>query len=94
MGSLPTKKMITSLVSDLSNPKILYASSADGVFKSTDAGDSWQAMHMGLSNTGVAALALHLKHSAHLYAATADGQLFRSTDGAVTWTYQGRLPAE
>ena len=50
MGRLPTKKTITALISDLSKPQILYASSADGVFKSEDAGDSWQIMSTGLSD--------------------------------------------
>jgi len=94
VGRLPTKKTITALVSDLSNPQTLYASSGDGVLKSQDAGQSWQVMHTGLPPTGIVALALHPVQSARLYAATADGEIFRSTDGAATWHRQGQLPAE
>lgn len=94
MGRLPTRKTITALISDLSQPQILYASSADGVFKSVDAGNSWQTMNTGLSNPKIAALALHPTQSSHLYAVTADGIVWRSTDGATSWQRQGQLPSE
>lgn len=94
MGRVPTQKTITALVSDLSNPKILYASSGDGVFKSENAGDTWQAMNTGLSETRVAAVALHPTQPSRIYALTASGGVFRSTDGAATWQRQGQLPQE
>lgn len=94
MGRLPTKKTITALVSDLSNPQILYASSADGVFKSIDAGDSWQAMNTGLTDTKIAALALHPTQPSRVYAVTASGTVWRSMDGAATWQRQGQLTTE
>lgn len=93
MGRLPTKKTITALVSDLANPQILYASSADGVLKSQDAGASWQTMNTGLAETQVVALALHPTQPARLYAVTDKGVIFRSTDGAAAWQRQGQLPA-
>ena len=94
MGRVPTKKTITALVSDLSNPQILYASSGDGVFKSQDAGQSWQTMHTGLNEAAIVALTLHPTQPLRLYAATASGQIFRSTDGAATWQRQGQLPTQ
>ena len=94
MGSLPTKKTITALISDLSNPKMLYASSGDGVLKSQDAGASWQTMNTGLSETEIVALALHPTQPSRLYAVTVHGVIFRSTDSAATWQRQGQLPAQ
>jgi photosystem II stability/assembly factor-like uncharacterized protein len=94
VGRLPTKKTVTALISDLSNPQILYASSSDGVFKSQDAGNSWQTMNTGLSDTKITALALHPTQTSHLYAVAANGTVFRSTDGTGTWQRQGQLPAE
>ena len=94
MGRVPTKKTITALVSDLANPQNLYASSGDGVFKSQDAGKSWQTMNTGLSETVIVALTLHPTQPLRLYAATASGQIFRSTDGAATWQRQGQLATE
>jgi len=94
VGSLPTKKTITALVGDLSHPQILYASSGDGVLKSPDAGTSWQTMNTGLRETQIVALAINPAQPTHLYAASASGQIFRSTDGAATWQRQGQLPTE
>jgi photosystem II stability/assembly factor-like uncharacterized protein len=94
VGRVPTKKTISGLISDLSNPQILYASSGDGVFKSEDAGNAWQAMHTGLSETHVVAVALHPTQPSHIYALTASGAVFRSTDGAATWQRRGQLPSE
>jgi photosystem II stability/assembly factor-like uncharacterized protein len=82
------------LVSDLSNPQILYAASADGVFKSQNAGESWQTMNTGLLQASIAALALHRAQSSRLYAVATDGNVFRSTDGAATWQRQGHLSVE
>jgi photosystem II stability/assembly factor-like uncharacterized protein len=82
------------LISDLSKPQILYASSADGVFKSQDAGQNWQTMNTGLSDANIVALALHPTEPSRLYAVTANGIVFRSTDGAATWKRQGQLPTE
>ncbi len=94
MGRLPTKKTITSLVSDLSNPQILYASSGDGVFKSTDAGTNWQTMNTGLPDTRIVSVTIHLTQPSRLYAVVASGQVFRSINGAANWQLQGQLPAK
>ena len=94
MGRVPTQKTITALISDRSSPQTLYASSGDGVYKSMDAGDTWQAMTNGLSETRVAAVALHPTQSSRVYALTTSGGVFRSTDGAATWQRQGQLPLE
>ncbi len=94
MGRLPTKNTITALVSDLSNPQILYASSAGGVFKSQDAGETWQTLNTGLSDSKIVALALHPTQPSRLYAVTASGMVFRRTDGAATWEHQGQLPSK
>jgi photosystem II stability/assembly factor-like uncharacterized protein len=94
VGRLPTQKTVSTLVSDLSNPRIRYATSADGVFKTQNAGESWKTMNTGLSQASIAALALHPIQSLRLYAVATDGTIFRSTDGAATWQHQGQLPVE
>ncbi len=94
MGRLPTRKSITSLVSDLSNPRTLYASSGDGVFKSTDAGASWQTMNTGLPDTRIVSVTIHPMKPSRLYAVASSGQVFRSANGAANWQLQGQLPVE
>ncbi len=94
MGRLPTKKTITSLVSDLSNSRILYASSGDGVYKSIYAGASWQTMNTGLPDTRIASVTIHPTQPSRLYAVAASGQVFRSTNCAANWQFQGKLPAQ
>jgi photosystem II stability/assembly factor-like uncharacterized protein len=94
VGRVPTKKTISGLISDLSNPQTLYASSSDGVFKSEDAGTTWQAMNTGLSEMSIVTVALHPTQPSRVYALTASGVVFRSTDGAATWQRQGQLPSE
>ena len=66
------------------NPSLMYVATRDGVFQSTDAGESWKALGKGLRN--MAAVAINPKRPSEVYAAAADGTLYRSTDGGVTWT--------
>ncbi len=81
-------------MSDLSNPQILYASSGDGVFKSKDAGASWQTMNTGLPDTKIVSVTIHPTEPSRLYAVAASGKVFRSTNGAANWQLQGQLPTE
>lgn len=67
-------------------PTTLYAGlSPDGVFKSTDGGQSWGAMNTGLTNTAVRDLTLDPRNPTTLYAAT-DGGVYMSTDSGAHWT--------
>ncbi len=64
----------------------------DGVYKSTDGGDSWQ--HVGLGDTErIARIVVDPKHhdtvyacaTGHLWNANAERGVFRTTDGGKTW---------
>jgi photosystem II stability/assembly factor-like uncharacterized protein len=55
----------------------------DGVFRSDDAGQKWTRAANGPKN--VAAIAVNPRKPAEVYAATADGKLFRSADGGERW---------
>jgi hypothetical protein len=83
---------ISTLVIDLITPTTLYAgTNGGGVFKSTNAGESWSAVNVGLSNRtqpSIAALAIAPapNTSTTLYAGMAAwGGAFKSTDGGETW---------
>jgi photosystem II stability/assembly factor-like uncharacterized protein len=64
----------------------------DGVYRSTDNGDSWTLANSGLTSTDVAALAIN-PITGHVFAGTQSqmgqgGGMFRSTDNGDAWTEQ------
>jgi photosystem II stability/assembly factor-like uncharacterized protein len=88
----PDGGAVDALAIDPSNPRVLYAgTAAGGVFKSTDAGESWRPASEGLATKSVQGLAIDPSHPETVYAATlayvgAGGGIFKSGDGGATWT--------
>jgi photosystem II stability/assembly factor-like uncharacterized protein len=91
---------ITGLTSEPSSPATLYAgSSADGVFRSRNAGATWSAAGT-LVNPDVTAVAADPARPGTVYAATQvyeagggrlrSGGVFRSGDGGSTWQRAGK----
>ena len=70
---------------DPKQPKRVYASSDTGLYRSDEAGQTWQAAGQGMPNGAIAALALDPRAPQRLYAATGDGALYQSEDGASSW---------
>jgi hypothetical protein len=68
---------------DPTNPRVMYAALRDGVFRTDDAGQRWKPVTGGPRN--VAAVAVHPKRPAEVYAATSEGAVWASTDGGVRW---------
>jgi ligand-binding sensor domain-containing protein len=63
----------------------LWLGGSDGVFRSTDNGDTWQPAEVGLTNPEVRSLALLvINNQRQLFAGTPDG-IFRSIDQGQTW---------
>ncbi len=86
MGTFQTT--LTGLVVDPRSSSTLYASATTngGVFKSTDAGQTWKNASAGLPSNGfIASLTIDPFRSSVLYAWAGNGGYF-STDGASTWT--------
>lgn len=86
MGGLPTNRTVNGFAVDPENPKVMYAAMRDGLFKSTDAGETWKPTASGLKN--LAAVTVNPRKPNEIYAATTDGILFRSADGGSTWERQ------
>jgi len=84
MGSLPISQ-VNAVGIDPRNPKVVYAAGPSGVFRSEDSGLTWQPSAQGLGTEAIVALALNPALPDRMYAATADGTLFRSDDGARKW---------
>jgi len=80
-----------SLAIDPSAPSTLYVAGngvgggACGVFKSTNAGGSWNPAGSGLP-FGVSSLAINPKTPTTIYVGTFGSGVFRSTDGGGSWT--------
>jgi len=58
----------------------------DSVFRSTDAGDHWSAVNVGVTNQDVESFAFDPVIPGNLYAGTMHGFVCRSTDNGATWT--------
>ena len=86
MGGLPANRTVNSFAVSPVDPRVMYVAMRDGLFKSTDAGETWKALGKGLKN--LAAVAVNPRKPNEVYASTADGVIFRSTDGGTTWERQ------
>lgn len=82
---------VSSLVMDPSNSQTLYLGTGEvargaGIFKSTDAGQTWNQLPQTTTTDfhAVYSLAIVPSRPTHIYAATATG-IFVSTDAGVTW---------
>ncbi|MDP3047367.1 MAG: DPP IV N-terminal domain-containing protein, partial [Chloroflexota bacterium] len=87
---------VYALVVDPLDANTLYAGTGKGVYKSTDAGASWQTASTGLKTSAVQTLLIDptppaaggARRSLTLYAGTRQGDIYKSVDGAATWTVQ------
>jgi photosystem II stability/assembly factor-like uncharacterized protein len=66
------------------NPNVVYIGNDGGLFRSSDAGTSWESLNKGLSITEVEFLAQHPEHDAWLIAGTQDNGTIRY-EGQQTW---------
>ncbi len=83
----PPTEWIRALVVDPHNSNFLYAGTdGNGVYKSTDAGQSWKAINNGLPNLDVYTLAISY-HDDKIYVGTACG-LFVSLNQGDSWQTQ------
>lgn len=87
MGSLPAKTETGARVVliDPQQPKRVYVANATGLYRSDDAGQTWQPTAQGLLGSGVGALALDPRQPERLYATTPAGALYLSEDGGSSW---------
>jgi photosystem II stability/assembly factor-like uncharacterized protein len=83
---------------DPNNPNIYYAGApAGGIWKSTDAGNTWIPLSDYLPQIGVSGIAIDPNDSNIIYIATGDDDamdtysvgVMKSTDGGITWNITG-----
>jgi len=92
VGRLPAKIGSQAVVIDPRQPEHIYTVADDGrVYRSDDAGRSWNDAGRGLPGEGVVALTLDPRQPTRLYAATASAVLYASEDGARSWRVLGHM---
>ena len=86
MGGLPASRTVNGFAVDPKNPKVMYVAMRDGLFKSTDAGESWK--RVGAEFKDLVAVVLNPRRPEEIYISTVDGIIFRSTDGGMKWRWE------
>lgn len=88
MGGLPANKTVYSVGVNAVEPKVIYVALREGVFKSTDAGQSWLKIGYEIENAYIAALAVHPANAKTVFAGTFNGTIFKIQDGGEKWSRQ------
>ena len=76
-----------AIVIDPSQPDTVYAGTYEmGVYKTTNAAQTWTAVNTGLTDPHIRALVVDPTQPAILYAGADGGGVFKTTNGGATWT--------
>ena len=84
--------LVLSLAVDPSDKNIVYAGTGgfvgqgQGVYKSTDGGNTWSPANRGMLDYRITALAVDPHQPLVVYAGSDSGDLFKSSDGGATWS--------
>lgn len=73
---------------DPKSPSTVYAATAYGIFKTTNKGENWEQMNIGLALPFTADVLVDRSNSSHVLAATEEG-LYASNDGGRVWKLSG-----
>jgi photosystem II stability/assembly factor-like uncharacterized protein len=91
-GTLDAVGRLTTIAVDPSNNRIIYAGSAGqlghqgcGVWKTTDAGQTWVPISDSLPTLSIGAIAIDPTNSNRIYIVTADEGLYRSDNAGLKW---------
>ncbi len=68
------------------NPGTLFSASGNQIWKSADAGSTWTMVSQFAAGVSVAGLAVDPTSSSIVYAGTTTAGIYKSVDGALTWT--------
>jgi hypothetical protein len=83
-SGLPAGTFPAFVAIDPNNASVVYTGGSSGVYKSTNAGDTWTSASSGLSASGAAGISIDRFDSNHLLT-WVNSSGFESTNGGVTW---------
>jgi photosystem II stability/assembly factor-like uncharacterized protein len=83
-SGLPAGTFAAFVAIDPNNASVLYTGGSFGIYKSTNAGDSWTSAGNGLSASGAAGISIDRFDSNHLLS-WVNSSGFESTNGGATW---------
>jgi len=82
----PPAASIRAVATDRLSLGTVYAgANGPGMFKTTNGGESWTAINIGLTNTQIRAVAVDPLTPSTVYVGTAGGGVFKSIDGGASW---------
>ena len=88
-GGLPHEPQVRALLVHLDDPRIVYAGTQAGVYRSDDRGDHWEALESAADGTDVWSLAFHPGNPDVVYAGYHPFAIGRSEDGGSSWRRMG-----
>ena len=85
MGGLPTPLTVQAVASHPKTAKTILIGTPEGLFRTTDGGEKWTAITQGLGKVSITSLAIHPQDPQLVFAATAEGAIYKSQDGGQRW---------
>ena len=82
---LPGEPQVRALLVHPDDPRVVYAGTQAGVYRSDDRGDHWQALESAADGTDVWSLAFHPGNPDVVYAGYHPFAIRRSEDGGSSW---------
>jgi photosystem II stability/assembly factor-like uncharacterized protein len=92
---LPERTEVRAIAVHPDDPRIVYAGTQDGPYRSTDRGERWEKLAFPDPAMVVWSIVFHPQNPRILYAGTAPTAVYRSDDGGDTWRrlHNARQPA-
>ena len=84
-GGLPGNIEVRSIVTHPSAPNVVYAGSQNGLYRSTDAGDTWQALPLPGKERVVWSILIHPKDPNTILVGTEGTTIYRSTNAGASF---------
>lgn len=84
-GGLPEGAGVRAIAVHPGDPRVIYAGTSAGPYRSADGGDTWRALPLPGGEREVWSLLFHPRTPDVMYAGTAPVAVYRSADGGDSW---------